>query len=244
MLKKISTDTINWIVIIGVVLLIIEIAFFEGGAIGSAIFFGVLLFIGWKNYSTMWGKAIFWIGLIGLIFSIFNMIAVRFLIIAFLVLLLIDYTKSKQNPIHIDPTIYLDDNSEEKEPIIRLHPLFRQMIYGDETTSNTAFEWNDINIHGGIGDRFIDLSNTVLPNDTAVVSIRHFVGNIVIYVPYEVEIMVHHSAIFGRAYILNKYHPQLVNQVLSYKTENYDNAYPRIKIITSIISGDIEVRRI
>lgn len=244
MLKKISTDTINWIVIIGVVLLIIEIAFFEGGAIGSAIFFGVLLFIGWKNYSTMWGKAIFWIGLIGLIFSIFNMIAVRFLIIAFLVLLLIDYTKSKQNPIHIDPTVYLDGNSEEKEPIIRLHPLFRQMIYGDETTSNTAFEWNDINIHGGIGDRVIDLSNTVLPNDTAVVSIRHFVGNIVIYVPYEVEIMVHHSAIFGRAYILNKYHPQLVNQVLSYKTENYDNAYPRIKIITSIISGDIEVRRI
>lgn len=244
MLKKISTDTINWIVIIGVVLLIIEIAFFEGGAIGSAIFFGVLLFIGWKNYYTMWGKVLFWIGLIGLIFSIFNMIAVRFLIIAFLVLLLIDYTKSKQNPIHIDPTVYLDGNSEEKEPIIRLHPLFRQMIYGDETTSNTAFEWNDINIHGGIGDRVIDLSNTVLPNDTAVVSIRHFVGNIVIYVPYEVEIMVHHSAIFGRAYILNKYHPQLVNQVLSYKTENYDNAYPRIKIITSIISGDIEVRRI
>ena len=114
MLKKISTDTINWIVIIGVVLLIIEIAFFEGGAIGSAIFFGVLLFIGWKNYSKMWGKVIFWIGLIWIIFSIFNMIAVRFIIIAFLVLLLIDYTKSKQNPIHIDPTIYLDDNSKKK----------------------------------------------------------------------------------------------------------------------------------
>lgn len=244
MLKKISTDTINWIVIIGVILLIVEIAFFDGGPIGSAIFFGILIFIGKSNYTKMWGKVLFWFGLIGLIFAIINMIAVKFLIIALLVLLLIDYMKSKQNPIHLEPTIYIDGNSEEKEPTIRLHPLFRQILYGDEATPHTAYEWNDINVHGGIGDRIIDLSNTVLPNDTAVISIRHLVGNIVIYVPYEVEIMVHHSAIFGRAYVLNKYHPQLINQVLSYKTENYDHTYPRIKIITSIISGNIEVRRI
>ena len=244
MLKKISTDTINWIVIIGVILLIIEIAFFDGGAIGSAIFSGILAFIGWKNYSKMWGKVLFWVGLIWLIFAILNMIAVRFLILAFLVLLLIDYTKSKQDPKFIEPTVYIEQNNENKEPVIRLHPLLRQILYGDESTSENAYEWNDINIHGGIGDRVIDLSNTVLPNDTAVVSIRHFVGNIKIYVPYEVEIMVHHSAIFGRAYILNEYHPQLMNQVLSYQTENYESTYPRIKIITSVISGNIEVKRI
>ena len=101
-------------------------------------------------------------------------------------------------------------------------------------TEETAYEWQDINIHGGIGDRIIDLSNTVLPEDTAVISIRHLVGNIVIYVPYEVEIMIHHSAIFGRSYILNEYIHNLMNQIISYKTKNYDTTYPRVKIITSI----------
>ena len=51
------------------------------------------------------------------------MIAVRFIVIALLVLLLIDYTKSKQNPIHLEPTIYLDGNTDEKEPVISTSSL-------------------------------------------------------------------------------------------------------------------------
>jgi len=244
MLKRLSTDTINWIIIIGVILFIIEIAFFHGGMIGTAAFTGILAYIGWKNYQTLWGKVFLWIGVIGFIFAVLNMIAVRFLIIVFLVLLLIDYTKSKNENNRIKPTTYIDEPQLNDEPLVQMNPLFHQMLYGNQSTENTAYEWQDINIHGGIGDRTIDLSNTVLPNDTAVISIRHFIGNIIIYVPYEMELMIHHSAVFGRAYILHHKHHNLLNQNVSYKTGQYDTSYPRIKIITSIVSGNIEVKRI
>lgn|SRR5690625_4119830 len=222
MLKRLSTDTINWIIIIGVILFIIEIAFFHGGMIGTAAFTGILAYIGWKNYQTLWGKVFLWIGVIGFIFAVLNMIAVRFLIIVFLVLLLIDYTKSKNENNRIKPTTYIDEPQLNDEPLVQMNPLFHQMLYGNQSTENTAYEWQDINIHGGIGDRTIDLSNTVLPNDTAVISIRHFIGNIIIYVPYEMELMIHHSAVFGRAYILHHKHHNLLNQNVSYKTGQYD----------------------
>src|SRR5690625_2149607 len=141
MLKKVSTDTLNWIIIIGVILFIIEIAFFGGGAITGAIISGLLFFVGWKNYSYMWGKVLFWIGLVWLIFAIFNMIAVRFLIVALLILLLMDYMKSKQNPKRFEPTVDIDGNKDVQEPVVRLHPLLRQILYGDESTENQAYEW-------------------------------------------------------------------------------------------------------
>lgn len=242
--KRISTDTINWIIIIGVILFVVEIAFFHGGVLWGTIFLGILLYVGWKNYRSIWGKIFFWIGLIGFIVSILNLIAVRFLIIVLIIMLLVDYAKSKKENNHIKPLVYIEEkNSHSQEPLIRTQPIFKQFFYGDQETDNTAYEWHDINIQGGIGDRTIDLSNTVLPNETAIVSIRHLVGNITIYIPYEVEFVIHHSAIFGRAYILNEQHHQMTNQVLSYRTKNFDTNVPRVKIITSLISGNIEVIR-
>ncbi|MBO1004279.1 cell wall-active antibiotics response protein LiaF [Pseudogracilibacillus auburnensis] len=244
MLKRLSTDTINWILIIGVILFIIEIAFFHGGMIGTAAFTGFLAYIGWKNYHTLWGKVMFWIGFISFVFAILNMIAVRFLIVIFLILLLVDYAKSRNENEKVEPSAYVEKQPPFDEPMIQMNPLFRQILYGNQHTENSAYEWQDINIHGGIGDRVIDLSNTVLPDDTAVISIRHFIGNIIIYVPYETELMIHHSAVFGRAYIFNKNHYNLMNQNISYKTQYYDTTHSRIKIITSLISGNIEVKRI
>ena len=112
----------------------------------------------------------------------------------------------------------------QDEPIVRINPLFKQILYGDQYTEQTAYEWSDINIQGLIGDKVIDLSNTVLPDDTAVISIRHGVGNIVIYVPYDVEFSIQHSAAFGRAYILHKEHLDLLNQNVHYETGAYGNA--------------------
>src|SRR5690625_3119289 len=140
MLKRLSTDTINWIIVIGVILFIIEIAFFHGGMIGSALFTGFLAYIGWKNYRTLWGKVIFWIGVIGFVFAVVNMIAVRFLIVVFLVLLLIDYAKSKNEKEKIKPLAYIEEQQTVEEPIVKVNPLFHQMLYGDQFTENTAYE--------------------------------------------------------------------------------------------------------
>ncbi|WP_106496743.1 cell wall-active antibiotics response protein LiaF [Lentibacillus sp. Marseille-P4043] len=243
MFHRLSTDTLNWIMIVGVILFIVEIAFFHGGMIFSALFSALLIYIGWKNFFRLWGKCFFWIGVIGLIFSVLNMLAVRFLLIAGIILFIRDYSKSKKESERITPSIS-GQHESTTEALIQLEPLFDHHAFGDQKTAEHAYYWNDINIHGAFGDRVIDLSNTVLPDDTAVISIRHLVGNIEIYIPYEVEVSVHHSSIFGRAHILGEHHWHLMNQTLSYKTEGYDTTYPRVKIITTLLSGDIEVKRI
>lgn len=204
---------------------------------------GLFIFWGWKNYRTTWGKVLFWIGVVFLGITILNMIAVRFLVVAFIVLFIIDYSKTK-NSSYIKPDITDDVIDHQEEPLVQMNPLLNQLLYGDEQTKTHAYQWHDITIHGGIGNRVIDISNTVLPNDTAVINIRHGIGNITIYIPYDIDFMIHHSAIFGRAYILHKRHFQLLNQQLSYKTEHYDQANTKVKIITSLLSGNIEVKRI
>ncbi|MFQ3545270.1 cell wall-active antibiotics response protein LiaF [Halobacillus rhizosphaerae] len=240
MFKNISTDTINSILIIGVILLVVEVVFFNGGLIFSMLFSGLFIYIGWKRYYKLWGKIFFWIGTLSLVFTVLSMIAVRFIIIAIIVIFVRNYYRSKKNPELIVPEIEV----EEFEFPSGGKLLFKQKFFGDQTTGEHSYQWRDINIHGGFGDRIIDLSNTVLPQDEAVISIRHLVGNLHIYVPYDVEVSIHHSALLGKAAIFQYKKVKIWNQSASYQTPGYLQNKPRVKIITSLLSGDIEVKRI
>ncbi|TGB02721.1 cell wall-active antibiotics response protein LiaF [Halobacillus salinus] len=237
MFKRISTDTINTILIIGVILLIVEVVFFEGGLVFSLIFFGFMLYVGWKKYRKTWGKIFFWLGLIVLVFTVLSMIAVRFLIVAIIFLFVRDYYRTKKTPERITPEIIDQEIPDHTEPILK------QKLFGNESTPN-SYVWQDINIHGGFGDRVIDLSQTVLPKDEAVISIRHLVGNLVIYVPYDVEVSILHSSVFGRSAIFQYQKSKVLNQVVSYQTPGYSSQRPRVKIVTSLLSGNLEVKRI
>ncbi|NBJ71506.1 MULTISPECIES: cell wall-active antibiotics response protein LiaF [Clostridia] len=243
MFKRLSTDTLNWILIVGVILFILEITFFQGGMIIPALFFALLIYIGRQNFEKLWGKLFFWSGIIGIIFSILNMLAIRFFVVAAIAIFLINYSKSKKVAKWVEPHLNSQPKQEIKENLIHKRPFFDHRFFDDQRTDDTAYQWRDVNIHGAFGDRVIDLSNTVLPNDTAVISIRHLVGNIEIYVPYDVEVSIHHSSVIGRALIFGNYHERIMNQALLYQTKDYDTSFPRVKIITSIISGDIEVKR-
>src|SRR5699024_3794808 len=137
-----------------------------GGMIASALFSGVLINVGWKNYRQLWAKILFWLGVVGLIFSVLNMLAVRFLIIAAIVLFLMNYYKSKEEKEEYRP--HLPGHDEIiTDPVVKVATLFTYKILGDQQTDDTSYGWRDINIHGVFGDRIIDLSNTVLPDDTA-----------------------------------------------------------------------------
>ena len=172
------------------------------------------------------------------------MFVVKLFIIGVLLYLLYRYYQAKKGPETICLFVKPDEESDEEDPLINIEPLFKNRFLGDLRTKDHPYEWRDINIHGGFGERTIDLSNTVLPVDEAVISIRHFAGKIMIYVPYEVEVSVHHSSLFGRVHLFNKHHIKLMNHSVSYQTKEYVHQKPRVKIITSIFSGDLEVKRI
>ncbi|MFS0750470.1 cell wall-active antibiotics response protein LiaF [Oceanobacillus sp. 1P07AA] len=242
MFKQLSTKYFNWILIIGAILFVFEIIFFHGGSLFSALIAGFFVYFSWKRLHSLWWKIVFAISLISFTFSFFNLLAIRFFIVAAIVFFILNYIKSTQEPSKETPEFPGKDY--ERETMTHVEPLFDERFFDDYRTEETAYQWKDVNMHGIFGDRIIDLSNTVLPNDTAVISIRHLIGNIEIYVPYEVEVSIHHSSVFGRASILGEYHQRLMNKSIHYETESYSETYPRVKIITSIFSGDIEVKRV
>src|SRR5690625_5187865 len=149
------------------------------------------------------------------------MIAVRFLILVAIVMFIIHFIKQREETAIIKPQFLVHDE-EYQEYLYRMKPLFQHRFFGKEETKETAYTWRDINIHGGFGDRVIDLSNTVLLDDTAVISIRHILGSIVIYVPYEVEVSIHHSSLYGKAFIFGNLSEEIFIQTLSYHTQGYN----------------------
>src|SRR5699024_12883778 len=128
MFKRLTTETLNWIIIIGVILFIIEISFFHGGLIFSALFSGLLIYIGWEKFMKLWGKVVFWIGIISIIFSILNLMAVRFFIITGIFLFIVHYMKSKRKANRIEPII---EAQMTTDPItdIQITPLFTSRQY-------------------------------------------------------------------------------------------------------------------
>lgn len=245
MFNRLSTNTVSWILIIGVILLAVEVFFFRGGMIVSAFIAGLITYFGWKRFSRTTGKIIFWIGLAWLAFSVLNTLAVRFILVACIVLFILDYNKSRNFKERLNPNRYQGVNEMNAEQLVKVEPLFDSRLFGEDRTDDQPYKFRDINIHSLYGDKIVDLGNTILPDDVAVISIRQLVGNIVIYVPYDVEVSIHHNSVFGRAYIFGEFNGSLVNKSLQYETERYgENILPRVKIITSLISGDIEVRRI
>ncbi|MFD6439979.1 cell wall-active antibiotics response protein LiaF, partial [Peribacillus sp. NPDC060186] len=183
-----------------------------------------------------------------LIITVLNMFVFRFFLIAILIYLLFLYYQSKKNPDWINPILSNEERDQERvseERLLKTDYLFHNKLFGHQQTAEHVYEWNSVNIQGGVGDTVIDLSRTILPKGDAVISIRNIVGNITVLVPYGIEIRVHHSVIAGRARIFeNKPESRVFNQIYSYQTEGFNETDQKVHIITSILVGDLEVKRV
>lgn len=111
---------------------------------------------------------------------------------------------------------------------------------GTQRIGQKTFEWDDINISQFGGDTIIDLGNTLLPNQENVVMIRKGVGRVRILVPYGVGIMLHHNAFFGKVTFHDDLF-ELKNETVKLYSDNYKNSVKKIKIISTIVVGTVEV---
>lgn len=239
---KMKGEIYNWVFLFGIIVLLLEIAFFNSGVIFSLLVAIGMIYFGRKKIEKYSGKLLFWSGVFFLAISIFNMMTFKFLLLAIIVHFIIQYYQTKKDPTVIRPVV----NLEKKEPVelIKKKPVFEQTLFGDRKTPEHVYEWNDINIQTAIGDTTIDLSYTVLPKGETVIFIRNFIGNLQILVPYDIEISVNHSSIAGTSTILQHKEEKIFNQSLQYQTAAYDQAEQKIKIFTSLVVGDIEVKRV
>ncbi len=241
--NRIRSDGISWIILIGTLLILLEVSFYDGGVLVFLSIAAFCIYIGRKKLPRTSGKILLWFGVISLAINIFNTVAFKFLLFGILLFIIVRFADSKKHPKYITPSIK-ETFTQNHEPLVMKRSALQNEWFGPKRTPDDVFEWNDINIQGVIGDSVIDVGNTVLPKGTSVVSIRNILGNIEILIPYDVDVSIHHSVLAGSIEIFDEVEPKAINQSLYYQTPGYDTAVQRVKIVTSMWIGDLEVKRI
>lgn len=236
MQKKSEREILEIIIIIGLVLFVIDFIFLEPGSLFLLALAGAGLFIGWRSFQTSTGKIIFWSGVFFLFITVLNTFAVRF----FIVSLAIYYgwkwyqqNKQKDNtyiPSSIDP---IDSFSEETKT--EQNHWFGRVEFGEE-----PYTWEDLNIQSVVGELVIDLNNTMLPSEDAVIVCRHVVGTIRIIVPYDIDVKIDHSMLCGDVQIFEKIEKSVFNRRFQYET---NDSPLQVKIYSQMLAGKLEVVR-
>ncbi|WP_249292113.1 cell wall-active antibiotics response protein LiaF [Metabacillus flavus] len=240
---KLKTETINLFLLIGIALLVLEFTFHDGGYVFFLVITIGCIYFGRKKMPRSKGKFLFWFGMIFFTLTLLNTLAFKFLILAMLGYAIFQYVQSQKKPQMIKPESAIRLDKDPVEGIVMEKPLLSNILFGRQQTPKDIYEWQDINIQTGIGDTVIDLSNTVLPKEEAVIFIRGFIGNVQIYIPYELEVSLKHSVMAGAVNVLDYKESRKMNKTIFLETEAYKDAKEKLKICTSLLVGDIEVRR-
>ncbi|MGD7008274.1 cell wall-active antibiotics response protein LiaF [Metabacillus sp. 84] len=241
--SKLPTETINLFLLTGIALLLLEFTFHDGGTVFFLLLTIGCIYYGRKKMLRTRGKFIFWFGVIFFSFTLLNTLAFKFLILAVLGYTIYQYVKSHKDKSVINPQMKVRLEKETPETIIVHKPLIGNFLFGNQATPEDIYEWQDIAIQTGIGDTVIDLTNTVLPKGEAVIFIRGFIGNVQIFIPYDMEISLKHSVGAGAVNVLHFKEPRTVNKMVFIETEGYTEAKEKVKICTALLAGDLEVKR-
>lgn len=235
-----KTQIIGIFTIIFAIGMLIDIIFHRFQPAGLIISI-VLLILGRhfrKKGHRIRGNVLLVLGAFSLITTIFSSTAFQMLFVGLLVFVGYHLYTSRQHPSSIQVELKDDIQCER---IIRHEPFLKSMLIGNYRMMNHTFELHDINIRYGLGDIVIDLTTAMIPEGETVIIIHGLVGNISLYVPYDLELSVHHSVVVGNMFILGE-EEKGFNQSLILRTEGYVHASRKIKIISSLIVGDTEVR--
>ncbi|EIA19984.1 cell wall-active antibiotics response protein LiaF [Listeria fleischmannii] len=141
------------------------------------------------------------------------------------------------------PELVMLETCEPESKTDKANHFIRNQWFGNQRVLDVVYEWEDINVQTGIGDTIIDLGNTVLPTGESIIMIRGLSGKIRLLVPFDIGICLEHSAIFGKLQY-DKESTTMQNNTVKIYSDNYDDAARKIKIVTSVVFGDLEVIRL
>lgn len=212
--------------------------FIEATIFGNGNIILVLLGIGMMYFSLRkQSKYMFWLGFIFLILAIFSMWSLRLFLVAILVYSL--YKLWKNEP--ISQVIKPFGKVYEETP----NSIIQNKLFSSQSTPFQAYEWQDVHVQSFYGDYVIDVTETVLPKGTSLISIRQSLGKVTIHVPYEIPVRIHYTTVIGEARILSRGVQRLWNQTVLVKDGYLDEvSHPAELLITvSTWIGDVEVIR-
>ncbi|MFB5663199.1 cell wall-active antibiotics response protein LiaF [Alteribacillus sp. HJP-4] len=125
------------------------------------------------------------------------------------------------------------------EPIVT--PSQKTMFIGDFKLMKKRFALQDMNVKYGIGDIKIDLSKAIYDEGETVLILHGGIGDIDLYVPYDMDIAIEASATIGDLNVLG-HREEGFNKHVKIETEQYPYSARKVKVLISVIIGDVDVR--
>jgi lia operon protein LiaF len=123
------------------------------------------------------------------------------------------------------------------------HRESRSSLIGDYHLTSGRFELRQLHIWHGVGDVVIDLSRAIILEEEAFLFVNGWVGDVTIYVPADLPAAVSAEVTVGDLEVFGHRQGGLNRRVVM-TAEQYDDAARKVKIIVSLIVGDVDVRYI
>lgn len=232
---------------IGIIFSIVAVGLIIDIVLGRfSIFFIVLsltlLAIGYRQFKKRNNTMAYLLMAIGggfLLVALITSLAFALIFVALIIYNCYQLFRSSTNPASIN--INIDSNAMNAENFIQTTPYFKNKIVGEYRLFQEDYPVEDINIQTGFGDVSIDLSDKIIPVGETVLLIRGMIGSIYLNVPSDVGLSVQMSLLCGKMKLLTDSKTNL-NVTQKYQSVAYKEASRKIKIVASLLVGDIEVR--
>jgi lia operon protein LiaF len=134
--------------------------------------------------------------------------------------------------------------NEYEEPFMSrysLHsPQHKHSLIGNLFLTGSRWELQDMNVWHGIGDVKIDLSRAYIPDGETVIIINGWIGDVDIYVPYDLDISLTASINFGDIDVFGNKQGG-INRSMTLATSGYPDSSKRVRLVVSLLIGDIDV---
>lgn len=206
--------------------LFVELVFFQNGSVLLLVLAILFLYFGIKkeNKSTIWG------GIVCLFLACISLVTVRIFIVVLLVYALYRFAFKQQEQIDTAQTAFIEGITYPNKQLVDLQQ------------SDEPYAWHDMLIERFVAQLTIDTTNTVLPHGKSFLSIRQTFGQIKLIVPYEVNIDLHMTVLYGELCMNKSVPKRLINETFHLEQEDATNT----RTLTIFISGqmvDVEVVR-
>ena len=118
--------------------------------------------------------------------------------------------------------------------------LKSQSMFDSRDENKNIYEWDDINLVYFGGNTIIDLGNTILPSGENIVMIRKVFGRTRVIIPKGLGLRLNVSAISGQV-VFESQQYLLRGDNFQWTSPGYSEADRKLKVLITLVTGDIEV---
>ncbi|HLR10629.1 MAG TPA: cell wall-active antibiotics response protein LiaF [Sporosarcina sp.] len=232
-MKRSLTNTVAFIGIAFIALIFIETFIFENASIIHLLLGALLLYYGTKQRA----KWLFISGILFIVIALFSLWSLRIAFVVGIIYILVKLWHGVPAEKLMQPIYELNRETP--------NGIWKNKLFSMQSSTFSTYEWEDMHIQGLYGDFQIDVTNTVLPKGTSLISIRQAVGKVKIVLPYDIPVRIHYTTLYGEAQIFHHERKRLMNETLHMKDsyEHQTEHSPELIITIATWAGDIEVIR-